>query len=846
MKLHWTLFILFISCSLFAQIEKPVTWSFDQKQISNNEFELIFTADIEEGWAIYSQYTEEGGPIPTGFYYEGEIDHYILEGENREESSNRKEGKEPLFDNMNVVKFFEDATFRQKVKISDLSKPISGYLEFMTCNDERCLPPTPIDFTFNLATPNAPLTKSQGEEQSENDGENISFEKLEQDLPFPADDEIANLKKPVSWKYEVKKIEDNVFEFMATAALDDGYNMYSVDNEGGPGPTEFFWEIEGIELQGEIIETSTYRKKEFDKIFDEEVIKIKNDGTWIQRYTVSDASGRLKGYISYVVCDDEACTFEEANFDVSIDGESTAMNLPVIPQDAEVVNSKVESLHETYISPLGDCGEEKETNKSLIWTFVLGFLGGLLALLTPCVFPMIPLTVSFFTKGSKDRASGIRNGLIYGASIIVIYVGIGLLITALFGATALNQLSTNWIANTLFFAIFVFFAFSFFGFYEITLPSSWSTRTDAMAERGGLIGTFFMAFTLALVSFSCTGPIIGSAIVESATSKIGPAVVMLGFSTALALPFGLFAAFPAWLNSLPQSGGWMNSVKVILGFLELALAFKFLSVADMTSHWGFLRYELFLGIWILIAALMAIYLFGGIKFPHDSPKVKLSIPRITFALVAVAFTVYFALGFRPDDRTKTYDSLALLSGIVPPPHYNFFKPLPEPNPDIKAKYPSFDKCANNLDCFKDYYEALAYAKEVNKPVFLDFTGYGCVNCRKVEDQIWVKDRVWQLLAKDYVMASLYVDDRKELDEVKYSSTTGEKLRNVGRLWADFQIANFKQNSQPLYVLVTPDQKVLSVPKTYIPSEGAKEYADYLECGLDQFGKHYSKDLLGSR
>ena len=294
----------------------------------------------------------------------------------------------------------------------------------------------------------------------------------------------------------------------------------------------------------------------------------------------------------------------------------------------------------------------------------------------------------------------------------------------------------------------------------------------------------------------------------------------------------------------PRSGGWMNSVKVILGFLELAFAFKFLSVADMTSHWGFLRYELFLAIWIIIGALMAIYLFGGIKFPHDSPKIKLSVPRISFALIAVAFTVYCALGFRPDDKTKTYDSLSVLSGIVPPPHYNFFKPLPEPDPVIKARYPSFDKCANNLDCFKDYYEALSYAKEVNKPVFIDFTGYGCVNCRKVEDQIWVKDRVWKLLASDYVMASLYVDDRKKLEEIKYSSTTGEKMRDVGDLWADFQIANFRQNSQPLYVLITPDQEVLSIPKTYVPSESFRDYADYLECGLNQFEKFYNNEVIG--
>ena len=830
-----------------GQILNPVSWEFEQRHIEGDLYEIIFKATIDKGWAIYSQSIEDG-PIPTSFTYEGAVDHFDLVGECAEQGSNRKEGWEPIFD-VDVVKYYDDATFSQKVKVSETDKPITGYLEFMTCNDESCLPPKAVDFSFLLSS-------------SASDPEIYSLNQEDQPTPLPdnttpdivmqfpdelsqADDKDQNLLEPVSWKFEINQIEDNLYEFKAVASIDPGFNIYSKDQMEGPGPTEFIWESEDIELIGDLIESPQNRSKGYDPIFDENVIKIIDQGTWKQQFKAIQPSARVTGYISYTACDDEACTFHDKPFNLDLSGKSSSM-AAAIPADAEVVNSNIASLKETFVNPLGDCGEEKKSEDSLLWIFILGFAGGLLAILTPCVFPMIPLTVSFFTKGSKDRKSGIRNGLIYGASIIIIYVTIGLLITGLFGATALNMLSTNWIANTIFFLIFVLFAFSFFGFYEITLPSSWSTKSDLMAERGGLLGTFFMAFTLALVSFSCTGPIIGSAIVESATNKIGPTVVMLGFSTALALPFGLFAAFPAWLNSLPKSGGWMNSVKVILGFLELAFAFKFLSVADMTSHWGFLRYELFLGIWIVIGALMAIYLFGGIKFPHDSPKVKLSIPRLSFAVLAFAFTVYCALGFRPDDKTKTYDSLAMLSGIVPPPHYNFFKPLPEPDPVIKAKYPSFDKCANNLDCFKDYYEALSYAKEVNKPVFIDFTGYGCVNCRKVEDQIWVKDRVWKLLASDFVMASLYVDDRKKLEEIKYSFTTGEKMRDVGDLWADFQIANFRQNSQPLYVLVTPDQEVLSIPKTYVPSESFRDYADYLECGLIQFEKLYNREVIGLR
>ncbi|MCB0616035.1 MAG: thioredoxin family protein, partial [Phaeodactylibacter sp.] len=450
------------------------------------------------------------------------------------------------------------------------------------------------------------------------------------------------------------------------------------------------------------------------------------------------------------------------------------------------------------------------------------------------VFPMIPLTVSFFTKSSQDRASGIRNALIYGLSIIVIYVSIGLMITAFFGGDALNVLSTNWIANTLFFVIFIAFAFSFFGYYEITLPSSWANKSDTMADRGGLLGIFFMAFTLAIVSFSCTGPIIGSALVQSATDKLGPFIVMLGFSSALALPFALFAAFPGWLNSLPKSGGWMNSVKVVLGFLELALALKFLSVADMTMHWNILPYELFMGAWVLIFAAMTAYLFGLIRFPHDSPVKKLSITRGSFAFLSLALTLYLATGFFYNGETKSYNSLKLMSGLAPPATYNILLPDTKDglNTDIKARYPSFTKCANNLDCFKNYAEGMAYAKEVKKPVLLDFTGYGCVNCRKTEEHIWVADEVKNKLSGDFVLVSLYVDDRKALEETLLSIPRQEKLRNVGNKWADFQIVNFEQNSQPLYVMMSPDERVLAAPRGY--KEGVEDYAEFLECGLDTY------------
>jgi thiol:disulfide interchange protein DsbD len=354
-----------------------------------------------------------------------------------------------------------------------------------------------------------------------------------------------------------------------------------------------------------------------------------------------------------------------------------------------------------------------------------------------------------------------------------------------------------------------------------------------MADNGGLIGIFFMAFTLALVSFSCTGPIIGTSLVQAATTGnfVGPTLVMLGFAIALALPFGLFAAFPAWLNSLPRSGSWMNSVKVILGFLEVALAFKFLSVADMTNHWGFLKYELFMGIWIIVAILMALYLFGFIKFPHDSPIKNLSITRKTLGVLAIVLAFYLGTGFKYNEDIKSYNALSLMSGLAPPTNYNFFLPelAADLDPVLKEKYSSYSMCANAIPCFKDYYEGLEYAKSINKPVLLDHTGHGCVNCRKTEEHIWVDPRIRKMLIDDYVLVSLYVDDDKKLDEPLYSVARDLKIRDIGNKWADFQIVNFAQNTQPLYVPITTDEEVISKPRGFIP--GIEGYLEYLECSL---------------
>lgn len=691
-----------------AQIFKPVKWNYKIEHVDGNTYNLIFTAQVQDGWTVYSQYTSEDGPVPTSVNYDESSGIEFLG--KATESGSKKEGMDNYF-GVNVIKFTADKPFviTQKIKVIDNSKPIIGYVNYMACDHERCLPPTDDEFTLTIPK----LANKQS---------------------------TSSTQKPVA---------------TTTSESGDDSTQEKPISEQESGPI---------------------------------------DKTVPNQDTIVGASNTVSAILS-----------------------------------GNTIDQKIQSLYDTYLNPIGQCGDVQEIREGYIWTFIFGFIGGMLALLTPCVFPMIPITVSFFTKDTKRK--GWVNGLIYGLSIIVIYVTIGLLITRFVGPDALNRLSTNWIANTLFFLIFVAFALSFFGYYEITLPSSWSTGSDRLADQGGLLGIFFMAFTLALVSFSCTGPIIGTAIVQAATKGeyLSPFLVMLGFSLALALPFGVFAAFPAWLNSLPKSGSWMNSVKVVLGFLELALAFKFLSVADLTNGWGIFRYEAFMAIWIVIFIGMALYLFGLIKFPHDSPIKKLSIIRLGLGVGTVALVFYLISGFTINKKTGEYNALLLMSGLAPPARYNFFLDTEKVDPILKAKYSSYSKCANNINCFKDYFEGMQYAKDVNKPALIDFTGHGCVNCRKTEEHIWVDERIRSILNDSVVLISLYVDDDKKIENILNSIHTGKKLRNVGNKWTDFQIVNFEQNSQPLYVFVSNEQNVLSRPRPYV--DDIQGYFEFLKCGL---------------
>lgn len=875
----------------FAQILEPVKWSWEAKHLDGNEFELIYTATIDDGWSVYSQYLEsDDGPVKTSFTYDDGT-HFKLEGKNVE-SGNKKEAFDEVFQ-MNLAKFKKTGIFTQKVTVSDYSKPISGYLTFMTCDDKRCLPPTDVDYEFKLKAPVASTAATVKEEAPKETTTSVETtaetsptiketkEKVDQakkkvaattpekitpptEIPVASEAAAGNggFKDPVSWSFSSRKKSDKEYELIFKGAIDDGWYVYSQHQESEDGPLATSFEYDQADhytLVGAAIESGGL-KKAYDEVFEMDVNKFSHDAIFTQTIEVLDTGKPVTGYFTFQTCDNKSCKKYDIDFFVdpaqslALLGEEAmkrtdAYNNPSVAgeegpkREGNVIDQEVESIRTTFNTPVGDCGGGGQTEDGWIWAFIFGFGGGLLALITPCVFPMIPLTVSFFTKGSNSRAAGIKNGLIYGASIILIYVSLGLIVTAAFGPEALNALSTHWLSNMIFFIVFIIFAISFFGYFEITLPSSLANKSDQMADKGGLLGTFFMAATLAIVSFSCTGPIVGTALVQTASNPVGPFFVMLGFSSALALPFGLFAAFPAWLNSMPRSGSWMTNVKVVLGFIELALALKFFSVADYTYHWGILKYELFMGLWVLIAAAMTLYLFGYIRFPHDSKVTKLSKTRLGFALFSLFLTFYLATGFQYDEVTKSYTPPGLMSGLAPPAGYNFFLPGPQVDESLKEKYPSLTKCANNLDCFKDYYEGMSYAKEVNMPVLLDFTGYGCVNCRKTEDFIWVETPVRNNIDQNFVLISLYVDDPTPLEETLVSASRQNKIRNVGNKWADFQIVNFEGNAQPLYVLMSADEKVLAYPRGY--EEGWADYNEFLNCGLETH-KVYQKDKIGMK
>ncbi len=656
----------------------------------------------------------------------------------------------------------------------------------------------------------------------------------------------AQILDPVSWKFESQKISDNEYELIFIANIDEHWAVYSqfVD-DGGPIPTEFtFEESEDFTLVGSVIESDENKVTKHDPVFDMIVSKFYTKGIFTQKIKLNTNEAIVKGSLVFMTCDDEKCLAPtDVPFEFILSASGISLAQETIINDAtvndEVTNKILYGLSPSDISKTDLKCENEYTSvvsnvkaeKSLWNIFILGFLGGLLALLTPCVFPMIPLTVSFFTKkNDQKKSSGMSKAILYGFFILAVYLILSIPFHLLDSVNPdiLNDISTNVWLNVIFFLIFLIFAFSFFGYFELTLPASWTAKTSKGENVGGILGVFFMALTLALVSFSCTGPILGSLLAGSLTADGGAwqlTAGMGGFGLALGLPFALFAMFPNMLKSLPKSGGWLNTVKVVLGFLELALALKFLSNADLVKHWGILKIEVFLGLWIIIFAGLALYLFAKIKFPHDSPIKKLSFSRIAFGILFASFTLYLVSGFRVNKDTNTFTPLTLLSGLAPPVGYSFLFP---------------NDCPNNLDCFKDLKTGIAYAQKVNKPIMLDFTGYACVNCRKMEEHVWPDKTIDGYLRNDYILISLYVDNKKELpqdQQIDVNRINGgtRKLENYGHKWANFQTQFFQTNSQPFYVLLSPDGKqILNQPIGYTPNE--EDYAQFLQCGLDVFNQ----------
>ena len=633
-------------------------------------------------------------------------------------------------------------------------------------------------------------------------------------------------QEPVSFTTSVNPISENKYELITTSNIEKNWRLYSQYlTDGGAIPTEFTFKNEdpnSFNLIGKMIESESITK--FDPIFQLDQSYFINSNTFKQVIEINNSEiSKVFANIIFQACDDSLCIFRESELVFNLDGTSESIkneDLTTLITDESnplVFDLKNTELLETYSS------DQSISGNNYIDLLILGFLGGLLALLTPCVFPMIPLTVSFFTnKESKSNSS--INAVIYGLFIVLIYLCLSIpfhFVESL-DPEILNSISTNAVLNVLFFVIFIIFAFSFFGFYEITIPSSWINSIDSKSNSiGGFIGIFFMALTLVLVSFSCTGPILGSLLVGSISSQGGAmqlSVGMLGFGVALALPFTLFALFPNMLKSLPKSGRWMNTFKIILGFLELGFAFKFLSNADLVEHWGLIKREIFIGIWVIISILLSLYLIGVYKFPNESHVVKRSKFNMILSLMFLGFAIYLSPALLPSGS----NSARLLSGFTPPSFYSIY---PKPN-----------DCPLGFNCFKDFNKGLEYAKEKNKPILLDFTGWACVNCRRVEENIWTDPNVFDLINENFVLISLYVDDRKELKltdqlDLKYKSGKIKEIRTIGDKSATIQALNFKSASQPYYVLLDPNLKILNSPIQYTSKE---VYQNWLEEGLREF------------
>ena len=803
-----TICLVFIATISYSQILTPVKWSFESKAVNENTFDLLFTAKMDPHWHIYSTtLSPDEGPVPTSFDFKLPAGVELV-GKIKEPKPKKEYDKN--FE-MELLYFENKAVFTQRVKItSDVSK-VSGELTYMVCDESKCLPPEYLDFSFDLKTePVKADIKAENKTEEENEATEptSTFGGTQPTAALASNS--SEVYNPVSWEFGQKDLGNGEYEITMKASIEKGWHLYSqkLTRDDGPVATEFryFNDAKEFELIGETEEKGELHT-EFDPNFNMELAYFEKEVSFVQKVKATPGTNVIKGDVYFMVCDAEKCLPPETvEFEIEISKATVSESAP------------------------------KKERTSYLKILLYSFLGGLAALLTPCVFPMIPMTVSFFTKQSKTRAEGIKKGVTYGASIVLIYVlcSVPFHLFDSVSPDIFNEMATNPILNLFFFGIFMIFAISFLGAFELTLPSSWVNKADANADKGGLIGIFFMALTLILVSFSCTGPALGL-LLGSVLSTTGGAmyltVGLLGFGLGLALPFGLFAAFPGWLNSLPSSGGWLNSVKVVFGFVELA----FLSNADLVTQSGYLTREVFIAIWIAISMVLTLYLLGFIRLPHDSKIEKLSVGRTLFATLTFTFTLYLIPGLWGAP-------LKLIAGFPPPMFYS-----ESPNGVGKSatmisaggstthtSNASHSSCPHNLNCFHDYDEGMAYAKEVGLPVMLDFTGWACVNCRKMEEQVWAEAPVLQRMRENVVLVSLYVDEKSELPESeKYvSPTTGKKIKTIGNKWSDFQIKMYQSNTQPYYVILDHEGNQLIENASYDPD--VDKFVDWLDRGFAKF------------
>jgi thiol:disulfide interchange protein len=826
---------------LHAQILDPVSWRASVEQ-EGDEATLIIKANIGEGWHLYSQHLpSDEGPIASEFTFTESSD-FTTDGP-------VKEGKfithyDPNFE-MDLNYFEGRAVFKQKIKVtSSADFIIKGSVYYMVCDEEKCLPPKDVEIEFKVAGVSG-AGDGNGQSAPQDDDEETAGEEppsIEIGQIGDGSNPTSGILNPVVWKFSSEEHAQGQYKLMLTATIDAHWHMYSqtLESDEGPVATEVGFNLpDGLTLFGGVEEEGT-AIDEYDESFEMNLTYYSDEVTFTQIVNVPEGQQlpEITGFVYYMTCDDSKC-LPPKNVDFFIDlvdgtgGEVDDSNPAAVSADtvaASGVAADCEPVGDDCCAKVFDGSADVEV--SYIALMVEAFLWGLAALLTPCVFPMIPMTVSFFLKeGEKPSGKGMRQAIFFGSSIIVIYTAVGTLVTILFGADFANWLATHWVPNTLFFLIFMFFAASFFGMFEITLPSWIVNKSDKQADKGGLLGPFFMALTLVVVSFSCTGPIVGLLLIKATTAAgtMSAVLGMFAFSLAFALPFTAFAVFPKLLNKLPQSGGWLNSVKVILGFIEVALGLKFLSVADQTYHWGILDREVYLALWIVVFSLMGAYLLGKIKFSHDSDMPFIKVPRLFMGIATLSFVVYLVPGMWGAP-------LKALSGYLPPMSSHDFDLIGAARGDHgagggncgDAKYSDFLHLPHGLKGYYDFDEAMACSNEQNKPLFIDFTGHGCVNCREMEANVWSDPRVLKMLQEDFIIVAIYVDDKTVLPEDEWivSKFDGRTKKTIGAINLDFQMCSFNANAQPLYCLLDNDENLLAPKRGY--DKDIDAFVEFLE------------------